>query len=46
MHRINEELYQHWLALKEIKDLTTRNNNFDKIKKVYENLLFNDELFL
>lgn len=41
MHRINEELYQHWLALKDIKTLAMRLDIFHKFKKIYEELLFN-----
>ena len=46
MHRINEELYQHWLALKDIKILSMRLDIFPKFKKIYEEMLFNEQLFL
>ena len=41
MHRINEELYQHWLALKDIKILSMRLDIFTKFKKIYEEMHFN-----
>lgn len=46
LHRMNEELYQHWLALKDIKTLSTRLGSFNKFIKIYEDLPFNDQLFL
>jgi hypothetical protein len=46
MHRINEELYQHWLALKDIKTLSQRLDIFQKFRKIYDELLFNEQLFL
>lgn len=46
MHRINEELYQHWLALKDIRTLSQRLDIFNKFRKIYEELLFNEQLFL
>ena len=36
LHRINEELYQHWLALKDIKTLSIRLDSFNSFKKIYE----------
>lgn len=41
MHRMNEELYQHWLALKDIKTLSTRLSIFPKFKRIYEDLSYN-----
>jgi hypothetical protein len=46
MHRINEELYQHWLALKDIRTLSLRLDIFSKFRKIYDELLFNEQLFL
>lgn len=43
---MNEELYQHWIALKDIKILTNRLGNYTQIKKIYDDLMFNDQLFL
>ena len=45
MHRMNEELYQHWLALKDIKTLAIRLNSFSRFARIYEDLPFNDQLF-
>lgn len=45
MHRMNEELYQHWLSLKDIKTLTTRLQIFPKISRIYQDIPFNDQLF-
>lgn len=45
MYRMNEELYQHWMALKDIKALSTRLGSFAQYRKIYEDLLFNDHLF-
>ena len=45
MHRMNEELYQHWMALKDVKALATRLGSFAQFKKIYEDLQFNDHLF-
>jgi hypothetical protein len=42
---MNEELFQHWMALKDIKILTNRLGNYAQIKKIYEDLMFNDQLF-
>ena len=46
MHRINEEMYQHWLALKDIKVLSMRLDIFPKFRKIYDEMLFNEQLFL
>ena len=46
LHRMNEELYQHWLALKDIKTLSTRLGTFNKFIKIYEDMTYNDQLFL
>jgi hypothetical protein len=45
MHRMNEELYQHWLALKDIKTLATRLQLISRFSRIYEDLAFNDHLF-
>lgn len=45
MYRMNEELYQHWMALKDIKALTTRLGTFGQYRKIYEDVHFNDHLF-
>lgn len=45
MHRMNEELYQHWLALKDIKTLASRLQILHKFAKIYEDLNYNDRLF-
>ena len=45
MYRMNEELYQHWMALKDIKQLSTRLGSFPQYRKIYDDLLFNDHLF-
>jgi hypothetical protein len=42
---MNEELYQHWMALKDIKLLATRLGAFPQYRKIYEDLAFNDYLF-
>jgi len=42
---MNEELFQHWMALKDIKMLTTRLGHYPQVKKIYEDLSFNDYLF-
>lgn len=46
LHRMNEELYQHWLALKDIKTLAVRLQIFSKFSKIYEDVAFNDQLFI
>jgi len=46
MHRMNEELYQHWIALKDIKALTTRLGTFSHFRLIYQDVAFNDHLFL
>ena len=46
MHRINEELYQHWVALKDIQTLTQRLNTYPHIRNIYDELPFNPQLFL
>ena len=46
LHRMNEELYQHWLALKDIKTLSTRLGSFNKFIKIYNDMAYNDQLFL
>lgn len=43
---MNEEMYQHWLALKDIKTLATRLQIFGKFFKIYEDLQYNDQLFV
>jgi hypothetical protein len=43
---MNEELYQHWLALKDIKTLAVRLQIFNKFSKIYEDVAFNDQLFI
>jgi len=45
LHRMNEELYQHWLALKDIKVLATRLQIIPKFARIYSDLSFNDLLF-
>lgn len=45
MHRMNEELYQHWLALKDVQTLASRLQIFHKFSKIYEDLKYNDRLF-
>jgi hypothetical protein len=45
MYRMNEELYQHWIALKDIKALSQRLGAFAQYRKIYEDLAFNDHLF-
>lgn len=42
---MNEELYQHWLALKDVKTLASRLHLLPKFIKIYEDLNFNDQLF-
>lgn len=42
---MNEELYQHWIALKDIKSLSQRLGAFAQYRKIYEDLAFNDQLF-
>lgn len=42
---MNEELYQHWVALKDIKQLSARLGSFVQYKKIYDDLMFNDHLF-
>ena len=46
MHRINEELYQHWMALKDIQTLTLRLNTYPHLRNIYDELPFNSQLFL
>lgn len=46
MHRMNEELYQHWIALKDIKTLSNRLGSFNKLAKIYDDIPFNSQLFL
>lgn len=45
MYRMNEELYQHWMALKDVKALATRLGTFAQYRKIYEDVHFNDHLF-
>ena len=45
MHRMNEELYQHWLALKDVKTLASRLSLFTNFSRIYQDLPFNDQLF-
>lgn len=45
LHRMNEELYQHWLALKDIRVLSNRLGILHKFGKIYEDLAYNDQLF-
>lgn len=45
MHRMNEELYQHWLALKDVKILSTRLDIFPKFQRIYDDLGYNEFLF-
>ena len=45
MYRMNEELYQHWMTLRDIKLLTSRNGQYLTIRKLYEDIGFNDHLF-
>ncbi len=45
MHRMNEELYQHWLALKDIKTLAARLQILPKFLRIYEDIPFNEQLF-
>ena len=42
---MNEELYQHWLALKDIKTLANRLQILHKFSKIYEDLNYNERLF-
>jgi hypothetical protein len=42
---MNEYLYQHWIALKDIKALANRLGSFAQFKTIYEDLLFDDHLF-
>lgn len=42
---MNEELYQHWGALKDIKILQSRLGTYAHIKKIYEDIRFNERLF-
>ncbi len=42
---MNEELYQHWLALKDIRVLSNRLGILHKFGKIYEDLAYNDQLF-
>jgi hypothetical protein len=41
MHRLNEELYQHWLAMKDILVLSSRLNIYDNFRRIYDDLHFN-----
>lgn len=43
---MNEEFYHHWIALKDIKILARRLGLVDKFHRIYEDLAFNDQLFL
>ena len=45
MTRMNEELYQHWLALKDVKTLAGRLQVFGKFLRIYDDLGFNEYLF-
>jgi hypothetical protein len=42
---MNEELYQHWMALKDVKALATRLGTFAQYRKIYDDVHFNDHLF-
>ncbi len=42
---MNEELYQHSMALKDIKQLSNRLGSYPQFRKIYEDLRFNDHLF-
>lgn len=46
LFRINEELYKHWLALKDIKTLLSRLNMYDKFERIFKDIPFDDVLFL
>ena len=45
MYRMNEELYQHWSALKDIKILIGRMGYYSQVRKLYEDIRFNEHLF-
>jgi hypothetical protein len=42
---MNEELYEHWAALREIKAMAAKLGILQRISKVYEDLPFNNYLF-
>ena len=42
---MNEELYQHWLALKDVKHLSQRLGLYENFKRIFNDLAFNDRLF-
>ena len=45
LHRMNEELYQHWLGLKDIKTLAERLQLMPKFIRIYQDMRFDDQLF-
>lgn len=46
MCKINEELFKHWLGLKDIKTLSLRLGMFDKFERIYRDIPFDDRMFI